>query len=266
MDWSELAEELLLKVLTHLKSTQANVHRWGPTPHNAFRGVCTRWQRVHDSTCRSLVASFIKLDDAAWPARVRALCDKMRLNSICLTLDSPSNHPSAGVAENTLDCLVGLPITDLCASESGAGDKELRAISRFTSLRTLDLSYCHVTNEGLKTLGNGNLPNLTVLDISYVYADTPVTDAGIWELRKLKSLQKLKLMELNELTLKGERKLASQLPNLRMTPRSRDIGEGHLGDEGSDDEGLCVDMGLPPGDLIGRSNGVWHMRGADYEY
>jgi hypothetical protein len=253
MDWSELAEELLLKVLTHLKSTQANVHRWGPTPHNAFRGVCTRWQRVHDSTCRSLVTSFIKLDDAAGPARVRALCDKMRLNSICLTLTTPSNHPSAGVAENALDCLVGLPITDLCASESGAGDKELRAISRFTSLRTLDLSDSGVTNEGLKTLGNGNLPNLTELNLSH---DTPVTDAGIWELRELKSLQKLKLMYIYELTLKGERKLASQLPNLRMTPRSRDIGEGHLGDEGSDDEGLFAEMGLPAGDLIGRSNGV----------
>jgi hypothetical protein len=165
-----LPDELLLRVLDHFMLRRDGEKEW----RGAVRGVSRTWRALHDGACTRL-----RLRNSVTDEVMHALCGRLP-------------------ALKTLNLV---RVTSLTADG-------LRAVGGLTTLTYLYLSYCNVTDVGVRELRD--LTALTSLNLS---SCTLVTDVGVRELRDLTALRKLVLDGCTHVTDAGLQHLMS-LPAL----------------------------------------------------
>ncbi|MCA7010610.1 leucine-rich repeat domain-containing protein [Wolbachia endosymbiont of Tribolium confusum] len=98
------------------------------------------------------------------------------------------------------------------------------------SITKLSLKRCYIRDEGAEALANGNLANLTQLDLSF----NEIGDEGVKALANLKNLTQLNL-DYNKIGDEGAKALAN-LKNLTQL----NLDYNKIGDEGDDMNCYCL--------------------------
>jgi hypothetical protein len=173
VQWEELPDELLLRVLGHAMR-QYGLKSWLGT----VRGASRRWRALHDEGCTKL-----RVRDGVTDDTLHALC--ARLPSLtCLSLYGVASLTAGG-----LGAVVGLTaltflILDSCTNVTDAVLRELRHLPALTQVNLGDCT--NVTDVGVR-----ELRGITTLTKLCLDGCTRVTDVGLRHLSSLTALTHL---------------------------------------------------------------------------